>query len=202
MRQRTNLMIVGVVLLLGSLALPAGAEGGRRTITPAPDVQLGSVLVSSGEAGTQSIPCKAVSPTRIECLNAEGTGMVGILNLTPPIEPRSASGTNGDIHITVIGSGLSVTSWETRARQYRTDGCIDHDAYFYGIRPGTSYPYWITTYFYNGPCVQVPFPFDSIDWWTTGDDGQAGSYTNGTRLCNGWQPSSKLSGFPCITVHD
>jgi hypothetical protein len=116
--------------------------------------------------------------------------------------PSSATGTNGRVLIKVVGSGLYVDSWQTRARQYPSDGCIDHDAYFYSKPPWSSTYIFVTAYLYYGPCYQVPSYAWSIDWWTYGDNGQAGGYVNQTRLCNGWSPAPPLSGFPCITVHD
>jgi hypothetical protein len=94
-----------------------------------------------------------------------------------------------------------VASWTTRARQYQWDGCIDHDAYFWGRNPDESFISLISSVLYSGPCVQVPSGAYSIDWWTL-PNGPNGYYRDGTTLCNSWAPTSKLSGLPCIIIHD
>ena len=210
--RRTLTVLVGTCLLLltGVAPIALGDPNDRALITIA-DSPAWRVEIHSADGSVSEAPCVQVTERRIECLDEDGAGIVGVVSEARPEkqltsngggpQAQSASGTNGRVHIKVVGLKLYVQSWQTRARQYHEDGCIGHDAYFYAKPPFSATYNFVTAYLYYGPCYQVP-PGYLIDWWTTGNQGQAGvSYVNQTRLCNGWAPKPPLSGFPCITVH-
>jgi hypothetical protein len=196
--------ILGVVLMVLIPAVATAREDGG----PATDavlqrrIEQSSVLVQTASGTPIEMPC-TLREALISCADGSG-GMIGVINRENEdrlIQPESATGINKDVLIKVIGSGLWVDDWTTRARQYPADGCIDHDAYFYAKEPPRTTYDLVGFVLYSGPCVTVPSWAHSIDWWTYGDVAN-GPYVDGTRLCNGWEPSQKLSGFPCITVHD
>lgn len=165
-------------------------------------VEQGSVVIHKTDGSLTEVPCSMDEKNGvIDCSGEDGEGLIGVLNVDEMEGIKSASGTNKDVKIVVVGSKLVVDSWQTRARQYPWDGCIGHDALFWGRNPGQPMMSLIWFLDYLGPCVEVPSGYASIDWWTTGN-GPAGEYLDGTVLCNTWAPTSKLSGQPCITVHD
>lgn len=209
MKKHTKLFagVVALVLVIPGVATARDVEVDNVGSSTVVDVGLkrqveqSSVVVVNADGTTVEVPC-SLEEDIISCTDGD-VGMVGIINFDdePGSGIKSASGTNKDVRIEVTGSGLVVTKWQTRARQYRADGCIDHDAFFWA-RPYGGWLSTVASVLYNGPCVTVPpYPVSSIDWWTTGY-GPTGIYANQTQLCNSWSPTSKLAGLPCITVHD
>jgi hypothetical protein len=196
------LLGVVVVMLLPAVAGARDDGGSASDSAMQRQVEQSSILVQRANGTSVEIPC-TLTNALISCMDG-ASGLIGVISSKGDhdlIQPESATGTNKDVLITVVGSGLWVDDWTTRARQYPFDGCTDHDAYFYAKEPPrTSYDL-VGFILYNGPCVTVPSYAHSIDWWTYGDVAN-GPYVDGTRLCNGWEPNQKLSGFPCITVHD
>lgn len=101
---------------------------------------------------------------------------------------QSAVGTNGDSTISVVGSGLDVTTWQTFGKQHPSDGCLTIGGVFWGQNVNQTMPTHIATYNLTGGCVSVPSGAYSITWVTL-PPGENGMYGNGTILCNSWTPA-------------
>lgn len=206
-RMALLLLVVGL-LPLATGRVAAGTDGesrdtaqaGQSSLSPVLSAENAHVRAVLGDGSMRSIPCRVEWDRALACVDSDGIGMVGTVNHSAPIEPLSASGTNGRVTIRVIGSSTQVDDWTTRAVQIQSDGCIRPDAYFYGRHPSQSDYYIVAVIFFSGPCVSVPPIAHSIDWWTFGDVGQNGGYIHGTQLCNAWEPGPPLSGFPCILI--
>lgn len=92
----------------------------------------------------------------------------------------TASGCNQSVCISVIGTGLLVSDWSTKA-YFPNAGEIFAAFWANGSVIATS------------PSVYTP----PGEWWTD-DWGHEAYFANGTQLCNNWWGTS---GKPCETVH-
>ena len=91
----------------------------------------------------------------------------------------SAQGCNQLVCISVIGSGLHVTSWSTSAT--------------FSIQTPA-----FAIYYVNGTVVATSVIVEAEPGETLGDQAIGShSYANGTHLCNGW---GGTLGYPCETI--
>jgi hypothetical protein len=117
----------------------------------------------------------------------------------PGIE--SASGCNGDVCIYVTGTSTRVDAWRTTALQVPSDGCIKPEAQFL-IRDRFGNPEYVWYRVrWTDPCHSVPPGAYGTLWEARVPDSYLpNNWPDSTQLCNGWLPSAKLSGHPCIKI--
>ena len=145
-----------------------------------------------------ALSCAAVGvaiPSAGASVNKSGSGGLPSVHATGSTAhavgtgPLSATGTNQDVTIYVVGSGLWVDSWWTSA-----------------LAPKAEYTW--ASFWVNGTIVS-----QSNTIWTNPAQGEAvaiwgglpgyptgqGSFPNGTQLCVTW---FQIPGKPCETVHN
>ena len=108
----------------------------------------------------------------------------------------SASVSDGRVHMTVTGSGETITGWETWTYALPGDGCVAPDAYFYAGHPSRGTESLVDFWDNPNPCRTAP-PNGTVKWWARTTDVPA-TYVHGTRLCNAWD--APFHGYPCITI--
>lgn len=163
--RRRIVAAIAVVILPSSLMIGVASASSSHSSSAA-QVSIGFVTVKQG-AALGLHPNMSTPGFRVTTPKVEG------------ITPDSASGCNQAVCISLVGTGLTVTSWST-------------SAYFAIQTPA------FAIYYKNGTVIATSVIVEANPGeWLVDQMIGTHSFPNGTQLCNGW---GGTLGHPCETI--
>jgi hypothetical protein len=179
------LFAVALVTMAAAYAGVSAAEG----VVPGDPMVLGEAA--------ESLDSVSHVPVDMPIEVCDGKYCAGFIPAKENVQTRSAYGCNGDVCISLTGSGLTVDKWRTTAWRSSSDPTIcNATAYFKAKHP--SQGFYTTVDLVTVPgCYYISGYF-----YAYFEGGGSSTWVNGTRLGNSWDPNAYLTGFPTKEVHD
>lgn len=170
-------------------------------VLPAPPPSTGVYVEGAAECVATRLPCDVEDATlgpvsdAIPATNTPGSLVWVPLSESSGAQPRSASRCDDRVCIIVFGESSRVDRWYTRARQYKSDGCVAPTVYFEAetrSRPGSGEFQYVAIDHYPGQCVR------GDGYWYYDLPSMPRYFgPNGRHLMNEWYP---FGGAPQIEI--